>query len=73
MTDIGHEISKFPLEPTYAKALLYSHHSRRVQSDMLKLVSILSSESIWLHAPKSEENPLKKKFDASSGDHYFLV
>lgn len=53
ITRLGKELSRFPLEPRYSKALLYAHELERtigrkkakysVESDVLKLVSVLST------------------------------
>lgn len=46
---LGRELVKFPLEPTYAKSLLVARCiSRECSDDCAKLMSILSSESIWM-------------------------
>lgn len=44
---LGVELSKFPLEPTYAKALLASHFLG-CETAMTTVVSVLSSENLWL-------------------------
>jgi HrpA-like RNA helicase len=79
LTDLGHEISKFPLEPTFSKALLFSFYRKSVHSDMLKLLSVLSSENIWLNSSRNDEKgqkslkDFKSKFTILEGDHYLLV
>ena len=46
---LGEELSKFPVEPTYAKALLAACFvSKQCEEDFIKLLSILSTESIWM-------------------------
>ena len=64
LTDLGHEISKFPLDPIFTKALLYSmilaRHERdeTILEDALKLVSILSSENVWVNVSKNNSRGL---------------
>jgi len=46
---LGSELAKLPLEPTFSKALLASKMvSRRCADDMTVLLSMLSTEQIWL-------------------------
>ena len=53
---LGYEIVKFPLEPTYAKSLL---SARSISSDCAyecaKLLSILSTENIWMSVSRSDQ------------------
>lgn len=55
LRNLGKELCKFPLEPTFGKCLLASYRLG-CESDMTKLVSILSSESLWLMVSKNDEN-----------------
>ena len=100
LTHLGREIAKFPLEPSFTKALLYAdlHGSilakeqanqdgrRRgrearnmVLSDLLKLVSVLSTENIWMSVAKNDERgqqsiaAIRRKFRDPEGDHLGLV
>ena len=73
---LGDELAKLPLEPTFGKALLASKMvSRRCAEDMTNLLSMLSTESIWLGISKSDENRLanqqrtKERFSDSRSDH----
>jgi HrpA-like RNA helicase len=50
---LGYELVKFPLEPTFAKALLQAKSiSKECSYDCAKLVSILSTENIWIGVSK---------------------
>jgi len=52
---LGEELVKFPLEPTFAKALLSAKSvSRESAKDCCKLVSVLSTESIWSGVSKQD-------------------
>ena len=44
---LGIELSKFPLEPTYAKSLLSSYFLH-CDDELITLVSVLSSENVWM-------------------------
>ena len=62
LRSLGHELAKLPLEPTFGKALLASKMiSRGCADDMTNLLSMLSTESIWLGISKSDENRLAKQ------------
>ena len=65
LTALGVEFSKFPIEPDFALALLYAYmlgqklakskHQRNIiADDMLKLVSVLSSENIWMNVSRHD-------------------
>ena len=80
LTMLGTELSKFPLEPTYAKALLYAAVAGRdTEADCLSLVAVMSTENIWL--PSRDEQArdrIKKKFEdglteSGKSDHSLLV
>ena len=85
LTDLGHEISKFPLDPIFSKALLYSmilaryERDNSILEDAVKLVSLLSSENVWVNVSKNNSRGLsnleetKQKFADSEGDHFGLV
>ena len=100
LTHLGREIAKFPLEPSFTKALLYAdlhgtilareqvdRNDRRrgkeprntVLSDLLKLVSVLSTENIWMSVAKNDERgqqsmaAVRRKFRDPDGDHLGLV
>ena len=59
LTNLGREMSKLPIDPCFAKALIYAElldNSKRskVQEDMLKLVSVLSTENIFANVSKND-------------------
>lgn len=43
ISDLGIEMNKFPLEPSYAKSLI-SSYLMRCEDEMVTLVALLSSE-----------------------------
>ena len=85
LTSLGEELSKFPLDPSFSKALMLGYFimkkfdDRKILSDVLKLVSILSTENIWMNVLKSDSrgqeslSSLKRKYRDSEGDHFGLV
>ena len=57
---LGQELAKFPLEPTFAKSLLAARFlSKDCASDCSKLLSILSTESIWMGISKNDNQRQK--------------
>jgi len=59
LTNLGRELGKLPIDPCFAKALLYGElldNSKRskVQEDMLKLVSVLSTENIFANVSRND-------------------
>jgi ATP-dependent RNA helicase DHX40 len=86
ITYIGEELSKFPLSPAYAKTLLYGfflqeyvNRKSKVVGDLLKLVSVLSTENIWMNVSKADQRgqeslaAVKRRFRDTEGDHFGLV
>eukprot|EP00347_Sterkiella_histriomuscorum_P017631 403348600 len=82
LTNLGEELSKFPLEPTYTKSLFAYHqlaYNYRSHEDMLSLVSLLSAENIWVGVSRHDEGKLdrleevKRKFSDKQSDHMSLV
>jgi ATP-dependent RNA helicase DHX8/PRP22 len=85
LTDLGREISKFPLDPIFTKAVFYSYALGRREKhnitleDTLKLVSILSTENIWVNVSKNDSRgqasleDTKREFADKEGDHFGLV
>ena len=78
ITRLGQEMCKFPLEPSYAKALL-SSILMKCQDEMLTIVSLLSSENIW-HKPSRVNQTeferfesVQKEFLDLDGDHHTLL
>lgn len=77
---LGEELAKLPLEPTFAKALLASKMvSRDCTHDMITLVSMLSTEQIWLGISRHDEARIsmqqrtKDRFADSRSDHLTLI
>ena len=52
---LGMELAKFPLEPTYALSLLASYYLN-CDRELTILVSILSSENVWLTFSRKHED-----------------
>lgn len=75
---LGLEMSKFPLEPSYAKALM-SSMVMDCQDDMLTIVSILSTENIWSKVSRHNEKLYdeflytQKKLAHDDGDHITYI
>lgn len=78
LTQLGREMNKLPLEPTYAKVLLASKFYK-CQEEMTTLVSILSTENIWVPVSAKDEErfnkseAIRKSFMQHNSDHYTLV
>jgi HrpA-like RNA helicase len=52
---LGKELVKFPLEPTFAKALLMAKCiSNQCAGDCAKLLAILSTENIWMGVSRQD-------------------
>eukprot|EP00392_Amoebophrya_sp_AT5.2_P017483 g17845.t1 len=80
ITEDGREMADYPLEPTFARCLLAAEKICDCASDMVSLVSILSSESIWYRPPKANEEAFKRAglahasmSDFEAGDHWTLL
>lgn len=75
---LGNTLSAFPLEPTYSKCLLASYYLGN-ESDMLKLVSVLSSENMWLNIRRGDDEAqrrveeIKKRFSDLKCDHMLMI
>jgi len=53
---LGEELARFPIEPTFAKSLLAARLlSKDAAKDCSKLLSILSTESIWMGVSRNDE------------------
>ncbi|XP_040567128.1 ATP-dependent RNA helicase DHX33 [Lepeophtheirus salmonis] len=74
LTDIGIRLSKFPLDPKFAKAII-SANELGCSEEVLTIVALLSSENIILTPPSNREECLKsrEKFSSSEGDHISLL
>lgn len=59
ITDLGNQLAKFPLEPSYAKSLITSILFN-VQDKMTILVSMLSTENIWNKPPRVKEEEYQR-------------
>ena len=51
ITPLGYEMSRYPLEPSYAKALITSKLIG-CNDDMAIIIALLSTESIWMRITK---------------------
>lgn len=57
---LGKELARFPIEPTFAKSLLSARYlSKNAASDCSKLLSILSTESVWMGISKNDDQRQK--------------
>lgn len=78
ITDLGNEMCRFPLEPSYSKALI-SSVMMKCEEDMITLVSLLSSEHIWSKPPRIKEDEYKLferklvEFADLDGDHHSML
>lgn len=82
LTQIGKEMSKFPLEPMYSKALLVSKELQCTH-ELITIVSLLSTEGIWQKFPGKSLPELQSRLEESQvkwisknkgeGDHMMLV
>ncbi|KAL4497398.1 hypothetical protein ABPG72_011333 [Tetrahymena utriculariae] len=78
ITDLGKEMNKFPLEPSYAKSLLTSY-MLRCEDEMVTLVALLSSEQIWSKPSRVRAQEFErfeeclKRFADPDGDHFSLL
>ena len=54
ITELGIEMCRFPLEPSYSRALIASLVMGCME-DMVTLVSLLSTENIWSKPPRVKE------------------
>lgn len=71
---LGLQMSRFPLEPLYAKAMIISSEYK-CSAEMLALVAMLSVESIF-YQPREKMNEAKaakQRFWCPEGDHITLV
>lgn len=77
---LGRELIKFPLEPSYGKALLAARYlSRECESDCAKLLSILSTENIWQGVSRFDQKrkdkleDVKYSFRNPESDHMAII
>ncbi|CAK74068.1 unnamed protein product (macronuclear) [Paramecium tetraurelia] len=78
ITPMGYEMSRYPLEPSYAKALITSK-MMECSSEMSAIVAILSTESIWQRITRVDVDGYQKLQEIQSqhadpaGDHLSLL
>lgn len=78
LTDLGREMNRFPLEPSYAKVLLASNFYK-CHEEMVTLVSLLSTENIWVPVGGNDEERyskvenIRKSFAVDNSDHLTMV
>ncbi|MCL4128157.1 UNVERIFIED_CONTAM: hypothetical protein GTU68_036888 [Idotea baltica] len=70
LSEMGRKMSLFPLEPQYAK-LLINGTSYSCSEEILTLIAILSSESIYAtpSEKRDEARERREKFKSAEGDH----
>lgn len=75
---MGYEMSRYPLEPSYAKALIAAK-MLECSSEMAAIVAILSTESIWQRITRVDVDGYQKlleiqaKYADHNGDHLSLL
>ncbi|XP_058833361.1 ATP-dependent RNA helicase DHX33 [Topomyia yanbarensis] len=74
LTTLGRRMSKFPLDPKYAKIVL-SASEFGCLDEILSIVAMLSGENIFLNNNQKREQQLMahSKFHAKCGDHMTLL
>lgn len=74
LTKVGHQMALFPLDPRFSKILL-SAKDYGCLEEILSIVALLSSESVFVIPPSKREKAVAahKKFFSSSGDHITLL
>lgn len=74
MTDVGHKMSDFPLDPQLAKMLLISP-KYKCSNEILSIVAMLSVPPCFLRPgeAKKEADAAKDKFSHVDGDHLTLL
>lgn len=74
LSQIGRKMSQFPLDPKYAKCILSAEQYECVE-DVLKIVSLLSVDSVFISNPSknSNFNVIRDKFTSADGDHITLL
>lgn len=66
ITDLGFEMSKFPLDSNYTRALIASKFYN-INDEMTILVSLISSENIWSNVNKYDEER-RSYFEQKKGE-----
>lgn len=74
LTSLGRKMSKFPLDPRFSKILLSAHKFGCIE-EALTIVSVLSSESIYINPPskRQEAASVREKFKSPYGDHITML
>lgn len=75
LTQVGHKMGEFPLDPHLSKILLLSPQYK-CYNEILSIVAMLSSSSSIFYRPKENAkiaDECKKKFVSSEGDHLTLL
>lgn len=74
LTNLGHKMAKFPLDPRYSKMLLASANFDCTE-EILSLVAMLSCDNIFVIPSEKREIALTahSKFDSKYGDHLRLL
>jgi pre-mRNA-splicing factor ATP-dependent RNA helicase DHX15/PRP43 len=74
LTQVGHLMSEFPLDPQLSKALIVSP-SYKCSNEMLAIVAMLSVPNCFLSAKsyRAEAEAAKKNFEHHLGDHLTLM
>lgn len=78
LTEMGKDMSRFPLEPQFARSLLAAQDLHCAE-DMLTLVSLLSAEGVWFRPSRQNSEQLRtaeaiqSRFVMSLGDHITLL
>ena len=79
LTPIGRKMAPFPLEPRFSRCILAAEKLNCVE-EVLKIVSVLSVDSIFHHASnasteskREHAEAVKQKFSSADGDHITLL
>lgn len=76
LTEIGHKMTKFPLDPRYSKIILSSVDYGCLE-DIVNIVSILSTDSIFVSSlsekKRKQAEDAQTKFKSSLSDHIMLL
>ncbi|XP_054284803.1 ATP-dependent RNA helicase DHX33 [Macrosteles quadrilineatus] len=74
LTTLGRKMAQFPLDPAFSRVLLAANDFKCLD-EMLSLVSVLSSECVFVTSPakKEEAKAARIKFLSPEGDHITLL
>jgi len=75
LTEIGRQMSDFPLDPPLSKMLLYAHEHGQCSMEVLIIVSMLSVPSVFFRPKDREEesDAAREKFFVPESDHLTLL